>query len=245
MTRARRPLAALLTALAVAGLAPPVRAQQPPPPPSSAPSPAQTNPLSTTTAPNPPADPNRTAAPAPDKAVTLPPAGQPAQPARPGLVETPTEPGDVDEVSLPAKPAAILTGKAKWDDAVPSLKQAFATIETDLGKLGVVPAGRPLAVFTHTDDDGFEYQAMVPVAAPPSLAPAEGPLRFGTTPSGKALRFAHKGSYESIDGTYETLTAYLDAKDIVVQDRFVEEYATDLKDGTDDALDVNIFALLK
>ena len=70
-------------------------------------------------------------------------------------------------------------------------------------------------------------------------------LRFGTTPSGKALRFAHKGSYESIDSTYETLTAYLDAKDIVVQDRFVEEYATDLKDSTDDNLDVNIYALVK
>ena len=46
-------------------------------------------------------------------------------------------------------------------------------------------------------------------------------------------------------GYLETLTAYLDAKDIVVQDRFVEEYATDLKDGTDDSLDVNIYALVK
>lgn len=101
-------------------------------------------------------------------------------------------------------------------------------------------------MFTRTDDDGFEFEAMIPVAAAPNPAPAEADgMRFGTTPSGKALRFPHRGSYESIDGTYETLTAYLDAKDIVVQDRFVEEYATDLKDGTDDNLDVNIFALVK
>ena len=244
MTRHRlRPLAALAAAL-VPALAGPIAAQQPAPP-STAPAPTQTNPLPTTAAPNPPGDPNRSAAPAPEQAI-VPQPGAKAAPGRPMLVDKPAEPGDVDAVTLPAKPTAILPGKTKWEEAVPSLKQAFATIEAGLARIGLPPAGRPLAVFTRTDDDGFEYEAMIPVAAPPSPPPAapDG-LRFGTTPSGKALRFAHKGSYESIDGTYETLTAYLDAKDIVVQDHFVEEYGTDLKDGTDDALDVNIYALLK
>lgn len=243
-----RRLVTTLCALAagVALTASPLRAQQPPV--STAPSPAQTNPLPTTTAPNPPADPNKSAAPAPEQAIALPPAGQAgtAAPGRPALVEKPAEPGDVDEVTLPAKPAAILAGKAKWDDAVDTLRKTFAQIDADLAKDGLKPAGRPLAVFTKTDDDGFEFDAMVPVAAPPaSPTTATDGLKFGTTPSGKALRFAHRGSYESIDGTYETLTAYLDAKDIVVQDRFMEEYVTDLKDGTDDALDVNIYALVK
>ena len=241
-----RSLVALSAALASA--APVAAQQQPAPPPSTAPAPAQTNPLPTTTAPNPAPDPGKSAAPAPEQAVAPPPAGQAAAgtPARPTLIDKAGEPGDVDEVTLPAKPAAILSGKTKWEEAVPNLKQAFARIEADLSKIGVTPAGRPLAVFTRTDDDGFEFEAMIPVASAPSPAPSETDgLRFGTTPSGKALRFAHKGSYESIDSTYETLTAYLDAKDIVVQDRFVEEYATDLKDGTDDNLDVNIYALVK
>ncbi|WCS24906.1 GyrI-like domain-containing protein [Methylobacterium sp. NMS14P] len=251
-----RPLVALSAALVLASGGPIAAQQQPAPPPSTAPAPAQTNPLPTTTAPNPVADPDKSAAPAPQQSVAPPPAGQSAvgappgtaagSAARPTLIDKAGEPGDVDEVTLPAKPTAILSGKTKWEEAVPNLKQAFARIEADLAKLGVAPAGRPLAVFTRTDDDGFEFEAMIPVAAAPSPAPAESDgLRFGTTPSGKALRFAHKGSYESIDSTYETLTAYLDAKDIVVQDRFVEEYATDLKDSTDDNLDVNIFALVK
>ena len=142
--------------------------------------------------------------------------------------------------------AAILAGKAKWEDAVQSLQKAFARIEADLAKDGIKPAGRPLAVFTKTEDEGFDFEAMIPVATAPNPAPtSEDGLRFGTTPSGKALRFAHRGSYEGIDSTYETLTAYLDAKDIVVQDKFVEEYVTNLKDGPDDTLDVNIYALLK
>lgn len=242
VTRCRRLVPAFCALAGLVGSALPLAAQQPP-------SPAQTNPLPTTTAPNPPADPNKSAAPAPEQAIVPPSAGQAAQPAdpsRPPLVAKAAEPGDVDEVTLPAKPAAILTGKAKWEDAVQSLQKAFARIEADLAKDGIKPAGRPLAVFTKTEDEGFDFEAMIPVAAAPSPAPAsEDGLRFGTTPSGKALRFAHRGSYEGIDGTYETLTAYLDAKDIVVQDKFVEEYVTDLKDGPDDTLDVNIYALLK
>ena len=31
----------------------------------------------------------------------------------------------------------------------------------------------------------------------------------------------------------------------MVQDRFIEEYVTDLKDGADDKLDVNIYALVR
>lgn len=242
-----RPLVVLSAALVLV-TGGPIAAQQPAPPPSTAPAPAQTSPLPTTTAPNPAPDPGKSPAPAPEQAVAPPAAGQTAvgTPGRPTLVDKPGEPGDVDEVTLPAKPAAILSGKTKWEEAVPNLKQAFARIEAELAKIGVAPAGRPLSVFTRTEDDGFEFEAMIPVTAAPTAPPTEADgLRFGTTPSGKALRFAHHGSYESIDSTYETLTAYLDAKDIVVQDKFVEEYATDLKDGTDDNLDVNIYALLK
>ncbi len=227
----------------------PAQGQQPAPPASTAPSPAVTNPLPTTIAPNPPADPNRSAAPAPEQALAPPAANAPAgapPPQRKTLVETPGEADDVDPVTLPAKPAAIIAGKAKWEEAVPSLKGAFARIEADLARAGIAAAGRPLAVFVRTDDDGFAYEAMVPVAAIPEPAPATADgVRFGATPSGKALRFPHKGSYDDIDGTYETLTTYLDAKDIVVQDRFIEEYVTDLSDKTDDRLDVNIYALIR
>ena len=264
LIRLRLMLAAGLLVTAI----PSVQAEQPPPPPSTAPSPAVTSPLPTTTVPNPPADPNKSAAPAPEKAIAPPalpaattpaPAQAPAQPAAPPLAQSPAQPAarstlvetpanadDVDAVTLPAKPAAILAGKTKWEEAVPSLKEAFAKIEADLAKAGIAPAGRPLAVFTRTDDDGFAYEAMVPVAAAPEPAPTTGDgVHFGATPSGKALRFPHKGSYDDIDGTYETLTTYLDAKDIVVQDRFIEEYVTDLTDKADDKLDVNIYALIR
>ncbi len=221
------------------------------PPPTNAPSPAETQPLPLTTAPDPSKSGPGTAMPAPEQAPVRNPGGTDPAPAKPGasalptLVPSPGDANDVDEVTLPAKPAAIVSGQTKWDDAVASLTDSFKRIEAALAKAGLKPAGRPLSVFTKTEEDGFQYEAMIPIeAAPAGGAEADG-VRFGATPSGKALRFKHAGTYEEIDGTYETLTAYLDVKEIDVQDRFVEEYVSDLKGGTEDKLDINIYALPK
>ncbi|MEH3144558.1 MAG: GyrI-like domain-containing protein [Methylobacterium frigidaeris] len=254
MKRVSAPLAVLGLALVALGMpAGSLRAQQNVPapsgaaPPAGTPSPAQTNPLPSTTAPGPgPSSGEAPKPPASDKALPVP-GLTPPPGARQPLVQAPGDPSDVDEVTLPAKPVAILAGKSTWDNAVPSLRETIGRIEAALSQAGMKATGRPVAVFTRTDDDGFQYEAMVPVEATPATRPAGLPedLRFGTTPSGKALRFVHKGPYEGIDQTYETVTAYLDAKGIVVQDAFVEEYLTDLKTAQDGELDVNIYALPK
>jgi effector-binding domain-containing protein len=161
------------------------------------------------------------------------------------LLPSPGDPVDVDEVTLPAKPSAIIAGTSTWDDGFTNLKNVFRRIEDELTRAGITPAGRPLTVFLQTDDTSFRYEAMVPVAAAPPSRPAELPpeIRFGQTPSGRALRFVHKGPYDDIDSTYETITAYLDTKNIIAKDQFIEEYATDLTDTTDESLEINVFAL--
>ncbi len=176
-------------------------------------------------------------------------APQPTAPSangRPSLVPNAGDPVDVDEVTLPAKLAAVLAGTSTWDDGFQTLKTAFGRIEAELAKAGIAPAGRPITVFVQTDDNGFRYEAMVPIERAPEGRPNLTPeIRFGTTPSGRALRFVHKGPYDDVDSTYETVTAYLDAKNVEVQDSFVEEYVTDLTSSEDEDLTVNIFALPK
>lgn len=239
-------LLALVPALTTAALA------QNAPPPSTARSPAETNPLPTTTVPDTSKSGPDPASPAPQQ-VPIPRPAQsgaaqtvtPPPSTLPTLVTTPGEPNDVDEVTLPAKPVAILTGSTKWDDARANLRKAFKTIGETLTKLNLKPAGRPIALFTKTEDDGFQFEAMIPIEAVPTQSPDGSEVKFGSSPSGKALRYRHSGTYEEIDGTYETLTAYLDAKEIPVQDRFLEEYVTDLGEGGDEKLDINIYALAK
>lgn len=187
----------------------------------------------------------------PPAAITqdAPPATTPPVPAPPatsaqGLPTLIPEPGDtvnVDEVVLPARPVAMLSGTSTWDDGFANLRAAFRRIEDAATKAGMRPAGRPIAVFTQTDDLSFHYQAMVPVTSPEGSPPLPPEIRMGTTPSGKAYRFVHKGAYDTIDSTYETITAYLDAKDIVARDAFIEEYAVDVPDASDANLEINIF----
>lgn len=205
---------------------------------AAAPAPAEA-PSAASTAPAVPAAPTETAPPAD---APPPPPGL-STPAQPTLVPPPANAGDVDEVALPGKPAAITGGRAQWDDAVKTLKEAFGKLRTFLDGAGVKIVGRPVVLFLETDDTGFRYDALLPVETAPAAGAAPPPegIRFGTTPSGKALRFVHKGPYDEIDSTYEAITAYLDAKTITVRDMFIEEYATDLTSGDDAALEVYIY----
>ncbi len=221
----------------------PVESAPLPPPPAAA-TPAEPAPGTSATpvpAPSPPALPAPPAAAQP-ATPPAPPAAQPAPGTRQTLVPTPGDPNDVDEVTLPARPAAILSGRSTWDEGFAQLKGTFARIEAALKPLGVTPTGRPVAVFVETDDMGFRYEAMIPVdrmiAGPPAALPE---LRAGMTPSGKALRFVHESPYDDIDTTYETITAYLDAKGVTVNDTFIEEYVGDLTEASDPNLRINIF----
>jgi effector-binding domain-containing protein len=161
---------------------------------------------------------------------------------RPTLVPQAGDPTDVDQVTLPGKPSAVLAGTSTWDDGFKTLQNAFRTIEDALVQAGIAPAGKPLTVFVETDDLGFRYEAMIPIPEAPAGRPSLTPeVRFGRTPEGAAMRFVHKGAYEDIDETYETITAYLDAKGIAVRDSFIEEYVADLTERTDPNLEINIF----
>jgi effector-binding domain-containing protein len=136
----------------------------------------------------------------------------------------------------------VLNGISTWDEAFTNLKNAFAKIEGELKKAGIAPTGRPLTIFVDTDDNGFKYEAMVPIAQVPEgkteLTPE---IKFGKTPEGKSFRFVHKDAYDEIDGTYETITAYLDIKEIVAKDAFIEEYVSDFTDSQDTNFEVNIY----
>jgi len=151
---------------------------------------------------------------------------------------------DVDEVLLVAKPVLTLSGSASWDEGFKRLAESFAVLQQEAGKAKLPIAGRPLTLFLETDDNGFRYEAMLPVGPGPG---GERPQNFGngvragTSPAGPSLRFVHIAPYDEIDSTYETITAYLEAKSITVKDAFLEEYVGDLKDPADPNLEINVY----
>jgi effector-binding domain-containing protein len=150
---------------------------------------------------------------------------------------------DVGSVTLAPKPVLMRAGQATWDQGFQQLSDAIKALRAEAQRTGLAVAGRPLSLFVETTDDGFRFEAMLPVAIPPGgQAPALAPdYRMGTSPAGAALRFLHQAPYDDIDSTYETITAYLEAKSITVKDAFLEEYVSDLNDAGDPNLEINVY----
>jgi effector-binding domain-containing protein len=150
-----------------------------------------------------------------------------------------------ESVAVDARPAALLKGQGKWDDAAKTVSDALRKLKAAVAKAGLAVNGRPIAVFTKTDDSGFIFEAMVPLAAAPEgkVQLPDG-VEIGASPAGKALKFQHRGAYDEIDATYEAIAAYLDEKGVDTKDLIIEEYLGDFK-GDDSDVEVDIYVFLK
>jgi effector-binding domain-containing protein len=173
----------------------------------------------------------------------------PASPNTPTQISPPTTPsqaGDVfgEDATLAAKTIVYVKGTGTWDKAFEIIKGSLKKINSYLDKEGIKPDGMPMTIFTATDDTGFDYEAAVPIAAPPK-DPPRGELAIGRSPEGQALKFVHRGSYDDLDNTYEAITNYLDDKRLEAKDMFIEEYVTDPATTDAKKLVVNVYVLIK
>jgi effector-binding domain-containing protein len=171
-----------------------------------------------------------------------------AQSAAPGGPPVPSQlrPGDAfgETVTMPERKIVFLKGHTNWDTAFDTLTDAFKSLNEYLDKQGIKPSGPFITVYTQTDDTGFSFQAAAPVTSAPANPP-KGDIAVGTTPGGKALKFVHRGSYDSMDSTYEAITNYLDEKQLDAQDLFIEEYVTDPVKTDPNSLVINVFVPIK
>lgn len=170
------------------------------------------------------------------------PAATPAAPAPPA----PSQPGDAfgESTDLTAKTILYVKGSGTWDKAFDTLTGSFKKLKTYLDKEGIKPDGMSMTIFTATDDTGFDYEAAVPIAEAPK-SPPHGDINLGQSPTGQALKFVHRGSYDDLDNTYEAITNYLDDKRLEAKDMFIEEYVTDPIGADAKNLVVNVYVLIK
>jgi effector-binding domain-containing protein len=189
-----------------------------------------------------PAAPQAQSAPAPGN-VPLPQLGD--GPAT--LAPPPSDPSIPDTVDIASKPSVALRAMSSWDDGYDNLTRAFQRLQDEMTRAGIKVTGRPISVFLETDDMGFRFEAQLPIESAPSTRPATLPqeITFGSTPSGRAIRFVHRGPYDDIDSTYEAISAYLDSKGIEVKDSFTEEYVNAGANAGDTALEMYIYVLPK
>ena len=120
----------------------------------------------------------------------------------------------------------------------------FKQLNTYLERQGLKANGPSMSIYTSTDDTGFSFQAAVPLADVPQNPP-RGDIAVGKSPSGRALKFVHRGSYDSMDSTYEAITNHLDEKRLEAKDLFIEEYATDPVTTPEDQLVITVLVPIK
>lgn len=187
--------------------------------------------------------------PAPSPAPAPPPQAQPAPvpaPAPAAPAQEDAQDALVKPVDVPDRPAIIIRGASKWDEGFTNITEAFSKLRAEVDKQKLKANGKPLAVFVQSDDDGFTFEAMMPVeidpAKPPSLS--EG-VKAGRSPGGSALKFEHRGAYDDIESTYEAIAAYLDEKGLAARDELIEEFVKESASSDDTELSVDIYVLLK
>ena len=158
----------------------------------------------------------------------------------------PLQPGDAfgEPVTLPQRTMVYLKGHSNWDAAFDTLVDAFKSLGEYLDKQGIKPTGAAMTIYTATDDKGFSFEAAMPIAAAPA-DPPKGDIATGPAPSGKMLKFVHRGSYDAMDSTYEAITNYLDDRHLEAQSLFIEEYVTDPVKTNPESLVVNVFVPVK
>lgn len=159
------------------------------------------------------------------------------------LAPPPADASMPDEVEVIARPAVALRASSSWDDGYDTLTKTFKRLADEMAKAGIKVTGKPISTFLETDDNGFRFEAQLPIEAAPQTRPSGLPaeITFGQTPSGKFIRFVHRSPYDDIDSTYEAVSAYLDSKGVEVKDTFTEEYVNQGANAGDPALELFIY----
>jgi effector-binding domain-containing protein len=170
----------------------------------------------------------------------------PPPPPAPSAQPPAQAPGDAfgEELVLTSKTIVYMKGNSTWDTALDTLVDAFKSVYAYLEKQGLQRTGPSMTIYTQADDTGFQFQAAVPIADAPKDEP-KGDIAIGQSPSGRALKFMHRGSYDAMDTTYEAITNHLDEKRLEAQDLFIEEYATDPVTTPEDKFVVTVYVPIK
>lgn len=214
--RITRHLVPGLVALGLAAIQPALRAQTAAPP--AAPAPA-----------------------APSPAAPSPAAPAPAEPARPQA-----EAGGGEQREIIPQPVLKFRSQGTWDDAHNAIRNAINQLTAEAGRLGLARQGQAMAYFVDSDDLGFTFEAMLPLATMPEPGKAYGQgFEAAMSPGGKSVVFPYEGANDEIDNAYEALTAWLDDKGFVSTGRYIEEYEVLPEKGDDPGMKARIIIFLK
>jgi effector-binding domain-containing protein len=154
---------------------------------------------------------------------------------------------DLEVIELDAAPTAILYVPTLVDESTfniaDSLAKAYGEITAFMLEHGIEIEAKPLAITRSGRDAGFEIDAAIPLpGTPPELT---GNIRYGQTPSGRALQVVHRGTHDRLMMTHQKLEAYMKVHGITPGTVSWEEYVSNPAVTPEEQLLTHIYVLLE
>jgi len=149
-----------------------------------------------------------------------------------------------EEVTLPERKVLFRRNKTSWVEAWVNLVAAFKTVRAEAERLKLKVTGPSLVIYRSTSDEGFEFDAALPIEGDAASPPGED-FKIEPTRTGKAIKFVYHGAFDAMDSTYENISNYIDSKRIDAEDLSIEEYVTDPTTTKPEEIVINIYMPLK
>jgi len=129
------------------------------------------------------------------------------------------------------------------DDIASAMAVAYAEISTFMNDANVSMNGQPMAITRTRNEGSYTFDAAIPVNVLPLHL--SGNVEVGSSPSGPAVRAVHYGGFDRMKQTYEKLSAYMSAHDLVHGGVSWEHYISD--PGQTDVVDLvtHIYIMLE
>lgn len=148
---------------------------------------------------------------------------------------------DMEIEVMEIEPAVIVYTAAgsTWD--VAAIGQAFGEAYGKIGEFvashNLQMAGPPLAITTSSDEQGWQFDAAMPIAEMPELEidPAS-EVQIRQTRGGMTIRGVSVGSYSNLSTNWDKVKAWAAAHGYEVADNLWEEYVSDPGDTPEEEL---------
>jgi AraC family transcriptional regulator len=114
-----------------------------------------------------------------------------------------------------------------------------------LGQRRLSQVGPPLALTNRWDQDGYGFDAGVPISAPTEMkVAADSVVKVGQIPAGRAVRVIHRGPYDGLPATGEKLEAYLTVHGLEAAGRPWDVFISDPGSTAPEELETHVFVPL-
>lgn len=128
-------------------------------------------------------------------------------------------------------------------DVGTALTEAYREISVFMSVQGIEMAGQPMAITRGWDENGYQFDAAIPVGNLPEET--TGNIQTGQSPSGPAVRYTYTGSYDGMLSAYEELASYMAANGLREGPLSWEHYISDPGSTPEDEIITHIYFLIR